>query len=267
MTLHYIPIPAFQDNYIWVVTDGRHAIVIDPGDAVPVIEFCQKNELTISAVFLTHHHYDHVGGVGDLLSSECITSKTEVYGPALEIHKAGGQPVCGGATINIDCPRFQARVFDVPGHTVGHIAYYQEKGTDGVPHLFCGDALFASGCGRLFEGTPEQMLSSLDVLAALPDSTEVHCAHEYTLANIAFSRLCEPENASIEDWHVTAKALRSAGKQTVPTTIGHEKRVNPFLRTHEQSVRTKVIEKFGVKNPDRLTTFTYLRSWKDNFHE
>jgi len=265
MALNYIPIPAFQDNYIWTITDGSRAIVIDPGDAAPVLTYCDTHAVLITAILLTHHHLDHVGGVETLLSSGRVTSDVAVYGPAKERIEHVNRHMQGGATVDIASPRFSARVLDVPGHTAGHIAYYQEACPNGVPHLFCGDTLFASGCGRLFEGTPEQMLSSLDALTEHPDPTELHCTHEYTLANIAFSKVCEPSNPAIEEWQGVADALRAAGRPTLPTTVGHEKRVNPFLRAGVPSVQATLTDKFGVEHLDRLAAFTMLRSWKDNF--
>lgn len=265
MTLKYIPIPAFQDNYIWAITDGHSVIVVDPGDAEPVVKFCDTHSVCITAILLTHHHEDHVGGVSGLLSSGRVSSEVSVYGPAMEHIEHVSRSLQGGSLVVVGSPRFSARVLDVPGHTSGHIAYFQEAGQDGTPHLFCGDTLFASGCGRLFEGTPQQMLQSLDTLATLGDATEVHCAHEYTLKNIAFSKTCEPSNSAIEVWRKTAEALRAAGRPTLPTTIGHEKLVNPFLRVEQPAVLVSLADKFGVSTLDRLASFSLLRRWKDNF--
>jgi len=265
MVLRYIPIPAFKDNYIWAVTDGENAVIVDPGEAAPVLAFCGADGIRIGAILLTHHHGDHVGGVEELLASDVAVPGCEVFGPASERIAQVTRQLRGGDLVTIAQPGFQARVLDVPGHTSGHIAYYQEARTEGVPHLFCGDTLFASGCGRLFEGTPQQMLRSLDTLANLDETTEVHCAHEYTLSNIEFSLASEPTSASIAEWKETAQALRAAGKPTLPTTIGHEKRVNPFLRSGELAVQRTLTARFGLVGTDRLEAFTLLRNWKNDF--
>ena len=265
MTLCYVPIPAFQDNYIWAVSDGRHVLIVDPGDSAPVIAFCHSMRLRIGAILLTHHHLDHVGGVGDLLSSDLVDPDIEVYGPARENVQHVTRKLHDGDSMAITQPAFSARVLDVPGHTSGHIAYFQDAIDDAPPHLFCGDTLFASGCGRLFEGTPGQMLESLDRLASLDGATEVHCAHEYTLSNIDFSVACDPSNADIVQWQKTARALREAGRPTLPTTIAHENRVNPFLRCGEQSLQATLVSEFALASTDRLAAFTLLRSWKNNF--
>ena len=264
-TLDYIPIPAFQDNYIWVVTDGRSAIVVDPGEAPPVHAYCRDHGLLITAILLTHRHDDHVGGVAELLSTGPVAENVTVYGPALELIDSVTVRVRQGDDIQIESPAFRATVLDVPGHTAGHIAYYQPQHEDDAPHLFCGDTLFASGCGRLFEGTPAQMLSSLDVLAGLAETTRVHCAHEHTVTNILISRVCEPTNVDIEQWLERAQAMRAAGEPTLPTTIGHEKAVNPFLRIDQLSIHDALSSRFGLTESDRLATFTLLRRWKDEF--
>jgi len=194
--LEYVPVPAFEDNYIWVVSDGRHAVVVDPGEAAPVRAYLAKRGWRLSAILLTHHHQDHVGGVADLLNGQAVP----VYGPAGEAIEHVTQRLKNGDRVNIAEPALEFSVLDVPGHTSGHIAYFQAADLAGTPHVFCGDTLFACGCGRLFEGTPAQMLASLDSLAALPGATQVHCAHEYTLSNIRFALACEPGNAQLQAW-------------------------------------------------------------------
>jgi len=263
--LEYVPVPAFEDNYIWLVSDSRDAVVVDPGDAAPVEAYLARRGWRLTAILLTHHHQDHVGGVKALLDSRSAEGGIPVYGPAGERIEHLTQRVTGGDTVRIAHPALELAVIDVPGHTAGHIAYFQPGDQSGTPHLFCGDTLFASGCGRLFEGTPQQMLSSLDALAALPEHTQVHCAHEYTLSNIRFARACEPDNAALLRWSDDAQALRAAGKPTLPTTIGHEKAVNPFLRADVPAIRATLTLQFGTPVSDRLEAFRMMRGWKDKF--
>ncbi|BBP96875.1 hydroxyacylglutathione hydrolase [Burkholderia sp. SFA1] len=263
--LEYVPVPAFEDNYIWLVSDSRDAVVVDPGDAAPVEAYLAKRGWRLTAILLTHHHQDHVGGVKALLDSRKAEGGIPVYGPAGERIEHLTARVTGGDGVQIEHPPMALSVIDVPGHTAGHIAYFQADDGNGTPHLFCGDTLFASGCGRLFEGTAQQMLNSLDALAALPESTQVHCAHEYTLSNIRFARACEPDNAALLRWSDDAQALRSAGKPTLPTTIGHEKAVNPFLRADIPSIQATLSTQFGAPVTDRLDAFRVMRGWKDKF--
>jgi hydroxyacylglutathione hydrolase len=263
-TLEYVPVPAFEDNYIWLVSDGQDAVVVDPGDAAPVQAYLAKRGWRLTAILLTHHHHDHVGGVADLLISHS-DGTLPVYGPAGEAIEHLTQRLRQGDRVSIASPALEVSVIDVPGHTAGHIAYFQPADTNGTPHLFCGDTLFASGCGRLFEGTAKQMLASLDALAALPDTTQVHCAHEYTLSNIRFARACEPASAALAQWQDDAAALRAAGKPTLPTTIAHEKAVNPFLRVDRPDVHATLAAQFARPVSDRLEAFTLMRGWKDKF--
>jgi hydroxyacylglutathione hydrolase len=260
-TLEYVPVPAFEDNYIWVVSDGRHAVVVDPGEAAPVEAYLAKRGWRLNAILLTHHHADHVGGVADLLNTQPVP----VYGPSAEAIPYLTQRLKGGDQVSIDAPALEFTVLEVPGHTNGHIAYFQAADANGTPHVFCGDTLFACGCGRLFEGTPAQMLDSLDALAALPGATEVHCAHEYTLSNIRFALACEPGNADLQAWRDKAEALRARRTPTLPTTIAHERAVNPFLRAGEPAVQASLASQLHESVPDRLTAFTLMREWKNRF--
>jgi len=264
--LEYIPVPFFEDNYAWVVTDGAFAIVVDPGAAEPVDRLCKSRNLVVTAILLTHRHGDHVDGVRTLLRS-CGQQGAPVYGPAREPIECVTCPVDDGFEVEVSELDFCATVIATPGHTHGHVVFFQRGVDDRPGHLFAGDTLFASGCGRLLEGSAEEMLESLDELATLPPSTLLHCAHEYTLSNLDFARVCEPSNEHIRRWQQTAATLRLAGRPTLPTTIGHELTVNPFLRVQQDEIHYVLIERFGVPVPHRLAAFTLLRAWKDLFQE
>jgi hydroxyacylglutathione hydrolase len=199
--LEIVPLPALRDNYIWTLRAGRHAAVVDPGEARPVLEYLARGRLELVAILATHHHPDHVGGIPELLAK----GRVPVFGPKGEPIATLTRPVGEGDTVEIPALGLALSVLDIPGHTRAHIAYY------GAESLFCGDTLFACGCGRLFEGTPEQMMSSLAKLAALPDSTRVYCGHEYTLANIAFAQQVEPKNAALAARLARDRKLRDAG--------------------------------------------------------
>ncbi len=250
-------VPAFNDNYIWVLHDGRHAAVVDPGEGFPVQRFLKENGLALAAILITHHHGDHVGGVEELLQAQ--SRPVPVYGPRSEAIAGVTRPVGEPATVAL--PELDAtfRILDVPGHTAGHIAYF------GHGALFCGDTLFACGCGRLFEGTPDQMAASLDKLAALPENTAVYCAHEYTLSNIAFAKAVEPDNLQLRERAADAAETRRRGLPTVPSTIGLELRTNPFLRCREPSVVRAVVSQTGTQPTDRVAVFAALRQWKNTF--
>ncbi|WP_175783269.1 hydroxyacylglutathione hydrolase [Burkholderia anthina] len=264
-SLQYIAVPAFEDNYIWLVTDGVDCLVVDPGDGAVVQGFCARHGLHLRAILLTHHHLDHVGGIEALTVGLPEGSSIPIYGPAKERIANVSQRLSNGDTIRIEHPAFEATVLDVPGHTLGHIAYYQAPAKAEPAHLFCGDTLFASGCGRIFEGTAAQLLASLDLLAGLSSSTRVHCAHEYTLSNALFAAACEPGNGHALRWLDEVKALRASGSSTLPTTIGHEKAVNPFLRVDEPAIQAALSTRFGTPVADRLAAFTLMRMWKDRF--
>lgn len=250
-----IRIPAFKDNYIWLLRKGASAVVVDPGDARPVLEFLEQEHLTLSSILITHHHKDHQGGVVSLLD---YYPGAEVFGPATESITAITRPLHGGETLHLSALDIEMQVIPVPGHTFGHIAYY------GAGCLFCGDTLFAGGCGRLFEGTPSEMHDSLTRLAALPDQTAVFCAHEYTEANLKFALAVEPGNRQLQRRVDEVAVARAKGWATVPSTIGVEKATNPFLRCSEPEVIASAQER-GAQTQDALAVFTVLREWKNNF--
>jgi hydroxyacylglutathione hydrolase len=214
------PLRAFEDNYIWLLRDGHRVVVVDPGDAVPVQRYLEEQGCGLAAILLTHHHGDHTGGVADLLSRASVP----VFGPASEAIPGVSMPLRGGDSVPIPFPQGGFQVMDVPGHTRGHIAYF----SNGI--LFCGDTLFACGCGRLFEGTAEQMWASLGNLAALPRDTLVFCAHEYTQSNIRFALAVEPGNAALQSRAGRVAQLRAGNRPTVPFTLAEELETNPFLR-------------------------------------
>lgn len=253
-----IPLPAFQDNYLWLLHDGHRAVVVDPGDAQPVLAFLQRNGLQLEAILVTHHHPDHIGGVDAVREA----TGARVYGPARERIPEPVTRLAEGDSLTALGLRFE--VLDVPGHTAGHIAYYAAD-TDGAPLLFCGDTLFSGGCGRLFEGTPGQMLASLDKLAALPGSTRVCCTHEYTLSNLKFARAVEPDNDELLQYIERCAELRARNVPTLPSTIGQEKQVNPFLRTRLPGVAQAARQHDAATPPDAVGVFATLRQWKNEY--
>lgn len=252
------PLPALQDNYLWLLQDGHRALVVDPGDARPVLDALERGGLQLEAILVTHHHPDHVGGVDALREA----TGAKVWGPAREVIPEPATRVEDGDVLLALGRRFC--VLDVPGHTAGHVAYYCEE-IDGAPLLFCGDTLFSGGCGRLFEGTPAQMHASLSRLARLPDATRVCCTHEYTLANLKFAKAVEPDNDELVHYSQQCEQLRAQGQPTLPTSIGLEKRVNPFLRTRHAAV-VQAAQAHGAADPgDEVAVFAALRQWKNEF--
>ena len=253
-----IPLPAFQDNYLWVLHDGHRALVVDPGDAQPVLQFLQRDGLQLEAILVTHHHPDHIGGVDALRDA----TGAKVFGPARERIPEPLTRLVEGDTLAVLGLTFE--VFDVPGHTAGHIAYFcPDEG--GTPLLFCGDTLFSGGCGRLFEGTPAQMLASLDKLGALPGTTRVCCTHEYTLSNLKFARAVEPGNLELINYSQRCEELRHRDLPTLPSTIDQEKRINPFLRTRLPAV-AQAARGFDAATPeDDAAVFAAIRQWKNVF--
>lgn len=231
--------------------------MVDPGDAAPVLAALQQHKLQLAAILVTHHHADHTGGVAALRQA----TGAQVFGPAHEVMPEPLTRLAGGETVQVLGLTFQ--VIDVPGHTAGHIAYYCAD-MDGAPLLFCGDTLFSGGCGRLFEGTPAQMLASLDTLAALPDTTRVCCTHEYTLSNLKFAAVVDPGNEALVHYTTTARSLRAAQQPTLPSTLGLERQINPFLRTR-QAALIQAAQGFDASAHDEVGIFAALRQWKNEF--
>lgn len=249
------PIPAFQDNYIWMLARDGQAIVVDPGDAKPVRATLRQTGLKLTDIVVTHHHADHVGGVAELADAY----RARVWGPAYESIPRRQMALSEGDSIELMGERFT--VLDIPGHTLGHIAFHARE----IDTLFCGDTLFACGCGRLFEGTPLQMLESLTKLADLPDATRVYCGHEYTLANIRFARVVEPDNIQLAGRQKECEQQRALGKPTVPSTIGVERATNPFLRSNQGTVRAAAERRSPGAGIDPVSTFAAIRAWKNEF--
>jgi hydroxyacylglutathione hydrolase len=265
--LTVLVVPAFADNYLWLIHDGRSAAVVDPGDAAPIMAALREHGLTLTAILLTHHHNDHTGGVGELLRHYPAV----VFGPRNEAITGVARPLGQGDLIDVPGLGLQMAVLDVPGHTAGHIAYVRRGTADQPGWLFCGDTLFAGGCGRLFEGTPAQMMDSLAKLAALPDDTLVYCAHEYTLSNLRFAAAVEPENAALQARIVRDGARRQEGIPTVPSTIGIEKASNPFLRSSEPAILASLLAAGKLDKATlgggaaQVAAFAALRQWKNTF--
>jgi hydroxyacylglutathione hydrolase len=256
--MNLIALPAFDDNYIWMLHDGRQALVVDPGDAQPVRDALHADGLELVAILVTHHHPDHVGGIDELRD----LLRGPVFGPARERIPSPFLPLRDGDRLQAIGAEFE--VIDVPGHTAGHIAYLHRP-TDGAASiLFCGDTLFSAGCGRLFEGTPEQMHQSLSRLGALPDDTRVCCAHEYTLSNLRFAQAVEPDNAAVAEHMAVCRQERAAGRPTLPSTIARERDINPFMRCAEPSVVAAARAR-GAANERGAAVLGALREWKNEY--
>jgi len=251
-------VPAFQDNYLWVIAEGARAAVVDPGDAAPIERFLEAQGLELAAILATHHHADHVGGLAALAGHW----KCPVFGPAHEDIAGIGTKLVEGDHITVPGLGLPLDVLDVPGHTSGHIAYVY-RGAD--PLVFCGDTLFACGCGRLFEGTPEQMSESLAKLAALDEATRVYCAHEYTLSNIRFAEAVEPGNRRLAERKARDSAKRERGEATVPSTIGEERATNPFLRCDAPEIIASAERHAGRRLDGAVAVFAEIRAWKNTF--
>ncbi len=248
-------IPAFQDNYLWLLSSHGRGVIVDPGDAGPVMDALGSRQLDLSAILITHHHADHIGGVAELRSA---WSSATVYGPE-DSRIPADIRVSEGDDVDLRAMGLGTfKVLDVPGHTRSHIAYH------GGGDLYCGDTVFVCGCGRLFEGTPKQMHSSLSKLRSLPDETRVYCAHEYTLDNVEFALWVEPDNEDLRSYREEAKKLREKNEPTVPSTLGLEKRRNPFLRFDAPAVVEAARQRAGRKDLAAWEVFGEIRRWKDS---
>ena len=256
MPLALRALPAFADNYIWLLHDGEHALVVDPGDADPVSQALASLNLRLGAILATHHHDDHVGGIARLLERH---PGTPVYGPATETIPGRSVALLGGELVQILLPAVTLEVLSTPGHTLGHVSYY------GAGYLFCGDTLFGCGCGRLFEGTPAQMFASLESLARLPDDTLVCCAHEYTLDNLRFALTVDAANPALAArWEATLE-LRRGGRSSLPSTLGLEKATNPFLRCATPALRASAVRRGAGADAQAVEIFAAIRKAKDAF--
>jgi len=255
--VNVLTIPSFNDNYIWLIKDSQsqHCVVVDPGDATPVLEMIESQSLILDAILLTHKHYDHIDGVAALLAALGddinIFSKDRLFPESTQVVEGQG----------IHCfeSRLVLEVMEVPGHTLDHIVFYNEQ------MLFSGDTLFSGGCGRVFEGTHAQMFTALSRLAELPDTTKIYCAHEYTTSNLAFAYAIEPKNKALLEYMQVVAKKRQQGLATIPTNIKTEKAINPFLRCHEQDLINHLQNKLSIELNPGIKTFSALRGYKDNF--
>lgn len=260
LLMNLLALPAFADNYIWMMHNGREALVVDPGDASPVNEALKRLGLKLTAILVTHHHGDHTGGLISLQRDDL-----PVYGPRSEAIAGVTHPVDEGDTVTWQGLTFE--VLSVPGHTRGHIAYVNQAGLgpqDPDPMVFAGDTLFSAGCGRVFDGTIGQLHESVSRLGRLPEVTRVYPAHEYTLSNLRFAQAVEPDNPSLPAYVSRCEALRAAQSPTVPSTIGTERAINPFLRCHEPRVQAAALQ-HGADDTSPPAVFAALRQWKNTF--
>lgn len=258
--LDLTPIPSFSDNYIWGLSDGRQAWLVDPGDAEPAITWLENKKLDLRGILITHHHADHIGGLTQLLA---YRPNTPVYGPETDKIKTVTDRVQDGTELNIG--PWHATVLDVPAHTLDHIAYYLAPDASQPGVLFCGDTLFAAGCGRLFEGTAKQLNQAFKRFKALPPETLICCAHEYTLANLAFAQQVEPGNPKLQERCQQEKCKREAGLPTLPSTLAIELATNPFLRPHSPEVQVSAKHYAKADLVGEEAIIATLRRWKDNF--
>lgn len=251
-----VKINAFRDNYIWALVNGHQCAIIDPGEAAPVLEFIKQNKLVITDILVTHHHPDHIGGISEITQDN---PAIKVFGPHTERFPMVTHPCRDNDKIELALGT-QFTVLGLTGHTLDHIGYVDSR------NAFVGDTLFSAGCGRLFEGTPEQMQQSLLKIAALPEYTQVYCAHEYTEANLAFAKAVEQQNQQRDEYAQRVSELRQQSLASIPTNIALEKAINPFLRADQQQIQRRVQQEFNLRQqPDPVQTFVKLREWKDNF--
>lgn len=252
-------IRAFNDNYIWLLRNQQHIVLVDPGDAQVCIDYIEQHNLILTDILITHHHADHIGGLTKLIDyNKQLSQPLNVYAPAINNIVGANNVLSGGETVYLVSLDIKLEVVAVPGHTLGHIAYYNDTS------LFCGDTLFSGGCGRLFEGTPAQMLSALKTFAALDGNTKVYCSHEYTLSNLQFALTVEPENMALVQYYNEVVKLREQDKMTLPSTINKEKEINPFLRCHLPALKVAASEYLNADVNKEVDTFAAIRRWKDN---
>ena len=252
------PIPALKDNYIWCITNSetKYCLVVDPGDAKPVLQYLQQTNLTLDTILITHHHGDHTAGIQTLKNNY---PGANVFTPSKEPQLGGTQGIQEGVTLYLPNLDTIFEMLDIPGHTLGHTAYYNDQ------WLFCGDTLFSCGCGRIFEGTPEMMYQSLQKLKALPSHLQVCCGHEYTLANLAFALTVLPNDPELLAYQAEAIKKREKDLPTLPSTIARELQLNPFLRCEDSAIAKAVSMHASNANPAvPVSIFTHLREWKNN---
>tara|TARA_B100000029_G_scaffold51191_1_gene46564 strand:- start:109 stop:879 length:771 start_codon:yes stop_codon:yes gene_type:complete len=254
--IEIIPVTALKDNYIWLLENkiNQSTVIVDPSEHEPVLKIIKTKGLNPVAILITHHHWDHVGGISGLVNEYEIP----VYTPKKEVVTGSTNPVCEGDIINVPELELKIRVLDVPGHTSGAIAYYSEK------MIFSGDTLFTGGCGRLFEGTPAEMYHSLTKIKELPDHTHIYCGHEYTVSNLKFASIVEENNESIQERLDISEQMRRSNQPAVPASLEIEKRTNPFLRCEEESVINAASERAGRKLDNPVEVFATIRNWKDS---
>lgn len=257
MAIDVLPIQALKDNYIWTLLnrDNNYAVCVDPGESLPLIKWLETEKVKLAAILITHHHWDHTNGIKGLVKRYSIP----VYGPQKEDIPYMSTPLSEGDAVKIEELGLSFKVIEIPGHTKGHIAYY------GQEMLFCGDTLFTAGCGRIFEGTTEQMFDSLSKLSSLPEDTLIYCGHEYTENNLTFALTVEPDNKRLQQRLSQTQKLRQKQQATVPAPLAIEKLTNPFLRSHEKSIRLAA-EKFSSKQLQTpIEVFAEIRNWKNHF--
>ncbi len=254
ITIH--PIPAFQDNYIWLILNQKNqAIVIDPGSADPVLKYCEQNNIIITHILITHHHADHIGGVEQIINK----TNASIFAPASGNYSFCHTKCSDNSSFSLDQHKIKFETITTPGHTLDHVCYHT------AGHLFCGDTLFAGGCGRIFEGTASMMLNSLNKIKALPSNTLLYCAHEYTLHNYRFAMKIEPNNQKLQQRFKEVKELRRLKKPTIPSPLQTELDTNPFLRCTEPDVIEAASRYKGQRIDDEVAVFAAIREWKDNF--
>ena len=249
------PIKAYSDNYIWLISTNEGSIVVDPGESGEILNLIDSNKINLKGVLITHHHYDHTNGLVDLTNKIDLA----VFGPKNNIN---GINNIVGESDKFSLIGIDFEVIEIPGHTLDHLAFYSFN--DGNPILFCGDTLFAGGCGRVFEGTFKQMFKSLKKISKYPKETKVFCGHEYTLSNLKFALEVDKDNELLKNEFIDVEKLVSSGKPSLPTNLDKEFKLNPFLRCNDANIKNKIIQKFDIMD-DELEIFTALRKWKDNF--